>query len=98
MISILNWGEPFKEKNTATSSDYYFEGAQSEVRPLIRNNISEFEKNPSNRIDLSYVRVLKSFFEYVQESFPSSISQIMLMTSTADARDFVIRTIGNTFR
>lgn len=58
---------PFRydQKKAANSSNYYYEGAPSEGLPLIRNNISEFEKIPSNRIDLSYVRVLKSFFEYV---------------------------------
>lgn len=49
-------------------------------------------------VDSSYMRVVQTLLDYVQECFPSAVSQIMLMTSTADAKDFMMRTLANTFR
>ena len=44
------------------------------------------------------MRVLSSLLEYVQEVFPPAVSQTMLMTSGKDARDFMMRTLANTWR
>ena len=48
--------------------------------------------------DQSYMRVLSGLLEYVQEVFPSAVSQVMLMTSGKDAKEFMMRTLANTWR
>ena len=59
---------------------------------------NEDERKSYNPVDVSYMRVITTLLEYVQETFPSSINQLKLMSSTADAKEFLMRTLANTFR
>ena len=74
-------------------------GDNSQFRPVDAQRFSQLTSTDiKNPVDLSYHKVLKHLLKFAQDTFPTAETQILLLPTTAEAKDFVLRTISNTIR
>jgi hypothetical protein len=83
----------------ASTSPFRKTGDKSKFRPVDSQRFNQVTSNDlKNPVDLTYHKVLKHILKFAQDTFPTAETQILLVPTTAEAKDFVLRTLSNTIR